>query len=68
MLLGFFVKVIENLREQHMKKLALAALAVLALAGCESTGMKLGGGTNNTASGNFSSVSGGNYNQASGSY
>ena len=34
-----------------MKKLALAALAVLALAGCESTGMKLGGGTNNTVTG-----------------
>ena len=34
-----------------MKKLALAALAVLALAGCETTGMKLGGGSNNTVTG-----------------
>ncbi len=34
-----------------MKKVALAALAVIALAGCQSTGMKLGGGTNNTVTG-----------------
>ena len=34
-----------------MKKLALAGLVALALVGCESTGMKLGGGTNNTVTG-----------------
>ena len=34
-----------------MKKLALTGLVALALVGCESTGMKLGGGSNNTVTG-----------------
>ena len=34
-----------------MQKLALIGLVAMALAGCESTGMKLGGGTNNTTTG-----------------
>ena len=40
-----------------MKKLALVGLVALALAGCESTGMKLGGGTNNTVTGGAAGAS-----------
>ena len=40
-----------------MQKLALIGVVALALAGCESTGMKLGGGTNNTTTGGAAGAS-----------